>query len=422
MLIPSIDIAEGRVVQWVEGRDEALTAGDPVAWMERFAPLGTVAVVDLDAALGRGDNRALIEPLLRLGRVRVGGGIRSADAALEWLDLGAEVVVLGTAATPEVLRQLPRERVVAALDARNGEVVTHGWRTRSGASVASRMGELRELVGGFLVTFVEREGRLGGTDLDQARTLAELAGDAKLTIAGGVTTAEEIAALDALGADAQVGMALYTGRLSVADAFAGPLSSDRPDGLWSTVVVDEHGRTLGLAWSDRESLTAAIEQRRGVYHSRRRGLWVKGATSGSTQDLLAIDVDCDRDCLRFTVRQRGGFCHTGTRTCFGDDGGIVGLERRLARRADAAPAGSYTARLLSDPATLRGKLLEEAEELAEARGVEAIHEAADLFYFAMVAMRREGVSLAEVETELDRRAATVRRRTPTAPKGAGAKA
>ncbi len=421
MLIPSIDIANGRVVQWVEGRDEALTAGDPREWMERFAPLGPVAVVDLDAALGRGDNRALIEPLLHMGRVRVGGGIRSVEAALGWLDAGAESVVLGTAATPEILRPLPRDRVIAALDARDGEVVTHGWRTRSGASIAERMTVLRGLVGGFLVTFVEREGRLGGTDLARAATLAELSGDAALTIAGGVTTPEEIAALDALGADAQVGMALYTGGLGLADAFAAPLRSDRPDGLWATVVADERGRTLGLAWSDRASLTAAIERRRGIYHSRRRGLWEKGATSGATQELLAVDVDCDRDCLRFTVRQRGGFCHTGTRSCFGERRGLDALEARLAERSSSS-AGSYTAKLLGDPATLRGKLIEEAEELAQAQGSEDVAaEAADLLYFAMVALRRAGVSLAEVEDELDRRGRRVRRRAPSAPKGAGAR-
>jgi phosphoribosyl-ATP pyrophosphohydrolase len=420
MLIPSIDIAGGQVVQWIGGRDEALTAGDPREWMERFGTVGTVAVVDLDAALGRGDNTALIEPLLRMGRVRVGGGIRSVESALRWLDLGAEAVVIGTAAKPEILRELPRDRVVAALDAQDGEVVTHGWRTRSGATIADRMAELKDLVSGFLVTFVEREGRLGGTDLERAATLAQLSGDARLTIAGGVTTAEEIAALDRLGADAQVGMALYTGRLSLVDAFAAPLRSDRPDGLWSTVVVDERGRTLGLAWSNRESLAVALERRRGVYHSRRRGLWIKGETSGDTQELLAVDVDCDRDCLRFTVRQVGGFCHTGTWTCFGERRGLGALEARLAERAVTAPPGSYTARLLADPATLRGKLLEEAEELAEATDrADVVHEAADLFYFAMVAMQRAGVTVADVEAELDQRALRVRRRTPSAPKGAG---
>src|ERR671910_13488 len=193
-----------------------------------------------------------------------------------------------------------------ALDARHGEVVVEGWQKRTGQGVLERIAALRDLACGFLVTFVEREGRLEGTDLEFAKEIRAAAGDAAVTIAGGITTPEEVALLDRLGCAAQVGMALYTGRLDLAAAFAAPLKSDRPDGLWPTVVVDERGE--------------------GVYHSRSRGLWIKGATSGATQELLRIEADCDRDCLRFTVRQQPpGFCHLGTRTCWGDDGGLGAL-------------------------------------------------------------------------------------------------
>ena len=129
-------------------------------------------MVDLDAALGQGSNAAVVEDLLDLARCRVGGGIRDAASAIAWLDRGAQKVVLGTAARPEVLRALPRERVIAALDARHGEVVVEGWRKRTGQGVLERIAELRELVGGFLVTFVEREGRLEGTDLAFAKESA----------------------------------------------------------------------------------------------------------------------------------------------------------------------------------------------------------------------------------------------------------
>ena len=231
MLIPSIDLMAGQAVQLIGGDTKALDAGDPTPLAERFGRVGEVAVIDLDAALGKGSNAATIERLVRTTRCRVGGGVRSAEAAVRWLDLGARRVILGTAAKPEVLRQLPRERVIAALDARHGEVVVEGWTKGTGAGVLELVAELRDLVGGFLVTFVEREGRLGGTDLDVAKAIVEAAGAARVTIAGGVTTAEEIRALDELGADAQVGMAIYTGRLDLAAAFAAPLGSDRPDGL-----------------------------------------------------------------------------------------------------------------------------------------------------------------------------------------------
>jgi phosphoribosyl-ATP pyrophosphohydrolase/phosphoribosyl-AMP cyclohydrolase len=412
MLVPSIDLEAGSAVQLIGGEAKALDAGDPRPLARRFGRVGEIAVVDLDAALGRGSNAALIEELIDLARCRVGGGIRDVAAAIRWLDRGARQVVLGTAARPEILAKLPRERVVAALDARDGEVVVEGWRKRTGERVLERIAALRDLVGGFLVTFVEREGRLQGTDLAFARQIRDAAGMAAVTIAGGISSVEEVRELDRLGCDAQVGMALYTGRLGLAEAFAAPLTSDRPDGLWPTVVVDERGTALGLCFSDLESLIAALEQGRGVYRSRSRGLWVKGETSGATQELLGIDADCDRDALRFTVRQEPpGFCHLNTRTCWGADRGLGALARRLAERKIAAPAGSYTAKLLADPDLLAAKLREEAAELAAAENREhAIEEAADVFYFTLATLARHGIDVAEVEAALDRRALKVTRR------------
>lgn len=412
MIIPSIDIMDGRAVQLIGGREKVLDAGDPRPIAERFRLAGEVAVVDLDAALGRGSNAAVIRDLLRIAPCRVGGGIRDVETALEWLDAGAVKIILGTAATPEVLGQLPSERVIAALDAHDGEVVVEGWSKRTGRNVAERMEELAGLVCGYLVTFVEREGRLAGIDLEQAGRLVRRAARARITFAGGVATAAEIAHLDRLGADAQVGMAIYTEQIELGAAIAAPLISDRPDGLWPTVVVDEHGIALGLAWSDHESLCAAVHTRRGVYHSRSRGLWVKGESSGATQELLRVDLDCDRDALRFTVRQRDpGFCHQGTRTCWGPERGLTALLRRLDQREANAPPGSYTRRLLDDHQLLRAKLIEEAAELADA--VTADHvaaEAADLLYFAFVALVHGGVSLEAVMDELDRRALRITRR------------
>lgn len=421
MIVPSIDLMGGQTVQLVGGRDHALDAGDPVPIAQRFAVAGEIAIVDLDAALGRGSNAELVRSLLGRAECRVGGGIRDERAAVEWLDAGAAKIVLGTAATPALLRRLPAERVIAALDARDGEVVVEGWQRGTGESILDRMRRLQGLVGGFLVTFVEKEGRLGGTSLDLVPRLVEAAGAARLTIAGGVTTAEDVARLDAMGADAQVGMALYTGRLDLGDAVAAPLRSERPDGLWPTVVVDELGVALGLVYSSAESVRESVRTRRGVYHSRRRGLWVKGESSGDVQELVRVELDCDRDALRFVVRQAGrGFCHRGARTCWGDARGVAALEKRVdgaigrasaASGSGASKAGSYTARLMADPALLASKLGEEAKELAAAcTPAEVAHEAADLLYFTMVAMRRVGVGFSEVGAVLDARARRVTRR------------
>lgn len=412
MLRPSIDLAGGDAVQLVGGEALAINAGDPRPLMERFSRCGTVAVVDLDAALGKGDNRAVIAELSRLGTVVVGGGIRDVGTARELLDLGARQLVIGTQATPEFLGQLPKERLIAALDARDGEVVVEGWTTGAGESIFERLERLKPYVAGFLVTVVEREGREVGADLELAKELRRCAPEHELILAGGITSPEEIAELDRLGIDAQVGMSLYRGTLDLADAVAAPLTSDREDGLWPTLVCDESERALGLVYSSPESLRRSLETGRGWYQSRKRGLWEKGASSGATQEVVRIEPDCDRDALRFVVRQREGFCHTGTRSCFGEGRGLAGLEQTLRERAASAPQGSYTRRLFDDPALLRAKLVEEATELALAESPEEVtHEAADLLYFALARCRAAGVDLSQVERELDARAARVSRRT-----------
>jgi phosphoribosyl-AMP cyclohydrolase / phosphoribosyl-ATP pyrophosphohydrolase len=412
MIIPSIDLMGGQAVQLIGGEAMAIEAGDPLPIAERFAVAGPLAVIDLDAALKQGSNKALIEKLVARFDCHVGGGIRDVETALFWLDAGARRIILGTMAKPEILSQLPKDRLLAALDAKNGEVVVEGWKQGTGRGILERVAELKDLVDGFLVTFVEREGRMGGTDMALARTIVEAAAPARVIIAGGVTTPEEVAELDATGADCQVGMALYSGRLDLGEAVAAPLFSDRPDGLIPTVVTDERGVALGLVYSSRESIKAAVNERRGIYQSRSRGLWRKGESSGAVQELIRVTPDCDRDAVRFTVRQQGaGFCHLETRTCFGEDQGLGRLYRRLAERRDEAPEGSYTARLFADRARLAGKITEEAAELnTAATRDETVWEAADLLYFTLTRLASDGIDLAEVERHLDRRERRVRRR------------
>jgi phosphoribosyl-ATP pyrophosphohydrolase len=379
VIIPSIDLMNGHAVQLVGGKELALDAGDPRPIAEKLGLAGEIAVIDLDAALGRGSNEATIRDLLGRARCRVGGGIRDAARALQWLDAGAAKVILGTRAVPEVLRELPRERVIAALDAEHGEIVVEGWRTRTGHRVIDKIGELRDLAGGFLVTFVEREGRLGGTALDRADGIVKAAGDARVTIAGGVTTAGEIAALDRVGADAQVGMAIYTGRLSIADAFAAPLGGDR----WPAVLAGPDGAAAAFEWMDRPTLAEAFESR----------------------TFSRIDLDHRRASLRLTMRA------APRATAWGESWGVAELSRRLLERANAAPEGSYTRRLLDDPELLRAKLREEASELADAKTPgEVTHEAADVLYFTLVAAARAGITLHEIGEVLDRRALKVHRR------------
>lgn len=203
-----------------------------------------------------------------------------------------------------------------------------------------------------------------------------------------------------------------SGKLAIPKILAASWKSDRADGLIPTVVVDEHNTALGLVYSSEESVGEAIRTQTGVYQSRKRGLWYKGASSGDTQELVQISLDCDNDALKFVVRQKGRFCHLEQVGCFGDLKGIKKLEQTLISRKQSAPAGSYTALLFSDEKFLRAKIMEEAEELCDAKTPEEVSfEAADLIYFAMTRAVAAGVMLADIEKSLDAKSFKVKRRT-----------
>ena len=202
-----------------------------------------------------------------------------------------------------------------------------------------------------------------------------------------------------------------TKKLLLSKAIATYWKSDRQDGLIPTVVTDETGVALGLAYTSEESLLEALKTQTGVYQSRKRGLWVKGATSGDTQELVRLALDCDNDTLRFVVRQKGRFCHLQQFGCFGELKGIPALEQTLKSRKQSAPEGSYTARLFNDEKLLRAKVMEEAEELCDAKTPQDVaFEAADLIYFALTKAIGAGATLADIEANLDAKSLKVTRR------------
>ncbi|KAI0845299.1 histidine biosynthesis trifunctional-protein [Daldinia vernicosa] len=210
-------------------------------------------------------------------------------------------------------------------------------------------------------------------------------------------------------------------KIFVAKLFSIAWKSDRQDKLLPTVVCDEAGMALGLVYSSEESIAESLRTKTGVYQSRKRGLWYKGATSGDTQELLRISLDCDNDALRFVVRQTGKFCHLDQYGCFGDLKGIPKLEKTLLSRKRSAPEGSYTKRLFSDEKLLRAKIMEEAEELCDAQTPDEVaFEAADLIYFALTKAISAGVRLSDIEKNLDAKSLKVKRR-PGHAKGQWAK-
>ncbi|NOZ00351.1 MAG: phosphoribosyl-AMP cyclohydrolase [Deltaproteobacteria bacterium] len=402
MLVPSIDLMDGKAVQLKHGREKVLERTDVIELAERFGRVGEIAVVDLDAAMGKGDNEALIREIVKHAACRVGGGIRTEDHARRLLRAGAHRVIIGTAASRDLLSRLPRHRVIVALDSIEGDVVTKGWTTRTGKTPVEQMQILAPYASGFLCTFVETEGTMRGISMERVRELRAATG-LSLTVAGGVKDLDEVVALDREGVDVQVGMAIYTGAMDVSDAFVACM--DFSKGLVPTVAQDPNGQVLMLAYSSAESLKQAIDTGRATYYSRSRdSIWVKGETSGNTQRLARVLTDCDRDALVFVVEQKGVACHKGTYTCFGGGGKRFNLGTLFdvitKRREDPQP-GSYTSFLFEKDDRIPRKLNEEVYELLTAESHDdVVWEAADVMYFLLTYAAKRGVDLDEIIAEL----------------------
>jgi phosphoribosylformimino-5-aminoimidazole carboxamide ribotide isomerase len=218
MIFPCIDLMGGKVVQLVQGRDKALEGDAPLEMLRKFAAFPEIQVIDLDAAMGKGENSALVELLASRARCRVGGGVRTAERARRLIEQGAHRVVVGTAAFTPALAQIAEavgpERVLIALDSKSGKVVVKGWLEATEFTAEQVIERLEPFCGGFLCTYVDKEGMMQGTDLDWFRRL-RTATRHEITAAGGITTIEEIRELAGMGIHAALGMAIYTGRLDL---------------------------------------------------------------------------------------------------------------------------------------------------------------------------------------------------------------
>lgn len=218
MIIPCIDLMGGKVVQLVQGREKALEADSPDAMLERFRRFPQIQVIDLDAAIGSGSNDDLVRHIASRAVARIGGGVRDAARAASLVEQGAYRVIVGTAAfTPEleaIAGAAGKDRVVIALDSKDGRVVVKGWREATNFTAEEVIARLEPFCSGFLCTYVDKEGMLQGTDLNWFRRLRAATAH-EITAAGGITTLEEIEELDRLGIHAALGMAIYTGRLDL---------------------------------------------------------------------------------------------------------------------------------------------------------------------------------------------------------------
>jgi phosphoribosyl-ATP pyrophosphohydrolase/phosphoribosyl-AMP cyclohydrolase len=410
----------------------------------------------------KGSNIELIKPLLRKAECRVGGGIRTPEQAKELVSLGARKIIIGSSAfrvsggsfaanipfLQAISERIGRKRLIVAVDARSGEIVVNGWKISTGLDLIEAAKAVEPFAGELLFTCVEREGTMTGIDLSPVQRLRE-AVSCQVTVAGGVSTLDEITEIANLGCNVQLGMALYTGKVSLADAFTASLnwkkgeiptptrtpqrtrppecglhflnaeeyscagacnidSSTPLDGaqaLLPIIVQATDGQILMTGFTDTPALAETFKRGNVCFHSRTRNkLWMKGETSGNTLKLIRLRTDCDRDALLATAEPAGPVCHTGAWSCFATDKNYTWefLQSIIAERFRNPVPGSYTATL--DDQLVREKILEEAKELCEAKNHdEIVWEAADLVYFTTALMTRAGLTVQEILDELDRR-------------------
>ena len=227
MLIPSIDLMGGKIVQLVQGERKALEFGDFEEWIARFSSFPLVQLIDLDAALGIGHNRDLVREFAQRLPCQVGGGVRSIETAEQMLSNGAQRVILGSSlirdGQPDIMfanelaRAVGPEKLVFAIDSKEGRVAIRGWRQLTNIAPLEMLAALDSWCGAFLYTHIDTEGLMQGIPLDIVRKLRASTGK-QLIVAGGVASSEQVDQLHALGVDAVVGMAIYTGRLKVSDS------------------------------------------------------------------------------------------------------------------------------------------------------------------------------------------------------------
>lgn len=217
---------DGKVVQLVQGRDKALEGGTVDEMLARFAAFPVIQVIDLDAAIGRGENDSLVEYLAGRATTRVGGGVRTPERAAKLVAQGAAKVIVGTSAFQSsgvnhdllaaISSAVGPERVLIALDSKDGRIVVKGWRESTGFTAEQVIQELEPYCRGFLCTYVDKEGMMQGTDLDWFRRLRHATAH-EITAAGGITTYDDVRELQQMDVHAALGMAIYTGRLDLAE-------------------------------------------------------------------------------------------------------------------------------------------------------------------------------------------------------------
>lgn len=338
-LYPAIDIKDGRCVRLSQGRFDNVKiysdspAGMAAHWVELGATF--LHLVDLDGAVaGSSVNHEAIRAIGKTVDIpfEIGGGVRTLEGIQTLLGLGARRVIIGTKAVEdpafveEAIRQFGAESIVLGVDARDGKVAVKGWLEDSSRTSKEFCLQMKALgVRTVIYTDISRDGMLCGPNTPSTRRLLEATG-LEIIASGGISSMDDLVELKTAGIPGAIlGKSLYEGRIDLRRAIQkiqNPSAFSEfklgPDGLIPVIVQEEEtAEVLMMAYMDEEAYNKTIETGRMTYFSRsRQSLWVKGETSGHFQDVVSLDIDCDKDTLLARVHQTGAACHTGHHSCF----------------------------------------------------------------------------------------------------------
>lgn len=315
MIIPSIDLMNGKAVQLERGRKKILER-EVEEMLKEFSLARELQVIDLDAAMKNGGNESIVTGICGKANVRFGGGVNTTEKAEKIISYGAGKVIIGSRAERGFLKELSaaigKGKIVVALDSENGKIVKDAWKTKTQQKVEEKIAELEDFCGEFFFTFVENEGTMKGMDVQRAVNLKKLTKN-RVVVAGGIKDVKEIDELDRNGIDCVVGMALYTGNIAMPK-----IDFEKGNGLVPVITQDSGtNEVLMLAYMNRQAFLETMRSGFATYWSRSRNeLWKKGATSGNVQKIVEVKYDCDNDTLLLKIEQKGVACHTGMKSCF----------------------------------------------------------------------------------------------------------
>jgi len=403
MIIPAIDIMNGKAVQLKQGKTKILEVKKVNSLVKKFGIFPETNIIDLDAALSLGENRLQIKKICGQIPCNVGGGIRDIDTANEYLRAGARHIIIGTMAKKEFLIKLPSHRVIVALDIKKGKISVEGWKKPIEGELRQKIVALEDYCSGFLITNIDVEGLGKGVDMNFIDSLKGIT-KKRIIVSGGITNYEEIKAINLSGFDQVIGLAIHTKKIDLDEALIEIIDTSK--GLVPTIARDESGQILMLAYSNKDSIIKTLQSKKVTYYSRsRKSLWTKGESSGNTQELIRISYDCDADTLIYDVKQKGNACHTGRYSCFEEKKFTFGeLIAFLRSRIENEDINSYTYKISSVEEKLHKKIIEEAFEVTQAKKEkDKIWEIADLMYFIFVYMAKHNITLEAIRNELSLR-------------------